>query len=107
MSSSVEREEEGRGATDFFKMGLGRLRDCKKNEEGRKRRQIEHEKGKLNPLTNPYLRLRIQTVCTVQSSPHSLKNSNKKKTVIKKLSSLDFNSMGQQEIRSLKLFLIA
>lgn len=25
MSSSVEREEEGRGATDFFKIGLGRL----------------------------------------------------------------------------------
>lgn len=25
MSSSVEREDEGRGATDFFRMGLGRL----------------------------------------------------------------------------------
>lgn len=25
MSSSVEREEEGRGATDFFRMGLGRV----------------------------------------------------------------------------------
>lgn len=27
MSSSVERDEEGRGATDFFRMGLGRLED--------------------------------------------------------------------------------
>lgn len=27
MSSSVEREDEGRGATDFFRMGLGRLQE--------------------------------------------------------------------------------
>lgn len=30
MSSSVEREEEGRGATDFFRMGLGRLVEINK-----------------------------------------------------------------------------
>lgn len=30
MSSSVEREDEGRGATDFFRMGLGRLEERKR-----------------------------------------------------------------------------
>lgn len=32
MSSSVEREEEGRGATDFFRMGLGRLEDRERDK---------------------------------------------------------------------------
>lgn len=31
MSSSVEREDEGRGATDFLRMGLGRLEERRTN----------------------------------------------------------------------------
>lgn len=59
MSSSVEREEEGRGATDFFKMGLGSLvylrgrRDRKKDDE---EDRLKRQQANADPITNPYRR---------------------------------------------------
>lgn len=44
MSSSVEREEDGRGATDFFRMGLGRLGGIERDKGGRNTSEIEHNK---------------------------------------------------------------
>lgn len=43
MSSSVEREEEGRGATDFFRMGLGRLEDRDRDKRGEEHKSTQKE----------------------------------------------------------------
>ena len=47
ISSSVEREEEGRGATDFFRMGLGRLGDRKREIKVGGTQVKKHRKTKL------------------------------------------------------------
>lgn len=44
MSSSVEREEEGRGATDFFRMGLGRLEDRDRDKRGEEHKSKRAQK---------------------------------------------------------------
>lgn len=74
MSSSVEREEEGRGATDFFRMGLGRLEDRDRDKRGRNTSQNEHKKKakimkgrivtkELYPATNLYPTLLKMNLC--------------------------------------------
>lgn len=47
MSSSVEREEEGRGATDFFRMGLGRLEDRERDKVKEHKMKTKMEKRRI------------------------------------------------------------